>query len=189
MAAVRLDAGLATEVMLSWVDPVGETASSYKMKLEPGWFVSFHKPKWDRPIRPGVWSVSISTLDGSPIVETRFLVVPLTHHEMTPLVQPQEVNAKRTATQDRPGMDSPGFVEWQEHVNQSGPELEAWLDSLVRQFWHIGGVCMSTPQDNGNKDDACSQVWLKDCRKTEWSTLYPDPKSEIGKVNSNGMIR
>ena len=59
VAALRLKGGVPGEVSIIWDDPVGERVSTFVMKLEASWFVSYHKPKVDRPIRPGVWTVSV----------------------------------------------------------------------------------------------------------------------------------
>lgn len=61
-----------------------------------------------------------------------------------------------------------------------GQPLEAWVDSLLGTFWVIGDLCST-------KTSSCPTVGL--CAKTTWSSLSPDPKSELGPVKSDGRIR
>lgn len=181
MAALRLLSGKVGEVKILWDDPLGERVATFTMKLETNWFVSYHKPQLERPIRPGVWSVKVVLSDDTLVVETTFLVVPITHEDMIPLPNPQAVNARRANTL-RPGIDSREFLKWRSNVAKSGTQLEEWLDELVQKFWKMESLCR-TDVDSGR----CS--WITDCRSTSWSTFSPDPKTEIGEILPNGRIR
>ena len=70
VAAIRLKEGAPGEINIIWDDPVGERVSTFVMKLEASWFVFFHKPKVERPIRPGVWTVKVtlSPKDGGTVL-------------------------------------------------------------------------------------------------------------------------
>ena len=158
--------------------------STFVMKLEASWFVSYHKPKVERPIRPGVWTVSVQLNpkgNGPVLMETKFLVVPITHENKQPLADPQAVNAKRTVTV-KPSMNVEQFAAWRSHVSKSGQHLEQWMDSLVSGHWTIEGYCRTSSMENG-----CSLA--RDCLATSWSSFSPDPKSEIGDIKSDGRIR
>lgn len=61
-----------------------------------------------------------------------------------------------------------------------GQSLEKWVDSSVRTFWAMGKMC-------GTQTSSCPSLEL--CSKTSWSSLSPDPKSELGPVKSDGRIR
>lgn len=181
MAAVRLTIGRVGDVNIVWEDPVGEKISTSVVKLEAGSFVATHKPRVERPIRPGAWSAKIQLQDGSVILETKFLVVPITHENMEPLSNPQSVNARR-ADAVRPGMDSREYSKWRANVVKSGTDLEQWMDELVGEFWHVEGYCRTEM-----KGSECPG--MTDCASRYWSTFSPDPKSEITKVQDNGRIR
>ncbi len=185
VAAVRLTMGKQSEVVIVWEDPVGEQVARYTMKLEANWFVSYHKPKVERPIRPGVWSVSLETKTGDRIMGTKFLVVPVTHDDKKPLTNPQAANA-RQANSLHPGIDSKEFLTWRTNVAKSGTDLEEWLDELVSGFWKLEATCRSSDIDGG-AEPRCS--WLPECASTSWSTFSPDPKSEIGSAKEDGRIR
>ena len=184
MAALKLTAGKQGTVHIIWDDPVGERIANFPMKLEAAWFVSFHKPKVELPIRPGIWTVRLELEDGTLLMKIQFLVVPITHQNKEVLELPQTVNAKRTYTV-KPSMDAKEFSRWKHNVSKSGTELEDWMDQLVKEYWTIDGYCRMDVSHIGGEQ--C--LWVQDCLTTKWSTFSPDPKTEIGEVRTNGRIR
>lgn len=70
--------------------------------------------------------------------------------------------------------------EAQHNAQLVGQALEAWVDSSVRTFWVTGDLC-------AKQTSSCPALGL--CSKTTWSSLSPDPKSELGQVKSDGRIR
>ena len=65
VAAIHLNVGKQGEVNIVWDDPTGERVATHTIKLEANWFVTYHKPKFDRPICPGVWNTRVELADGS----------------------------------------------------------------------------------------------------------------------------
>lgn len=184
VAAIKLTPGLQGNINIIWDDPVGERVANLPMKLESAWHVSYHKPKVERPIRPGVWMVSLELPDGILLRQTKFLVVPITHENKEVLELPQTINAKRMYTV-KPSLDVKVFGRWKNNVSKTGMQLEQWMDELVKEFWMIEGYCrMDVGQSGGDK---CS--WIQNCKTTSWSTFSPDPKTELGEVGTNGRIR
>ena len=181
---MRMKTGHLCHADVVWVNPSGNTAVQEKIKLEPSWTVSFHKPKIERPLMPGIWKVRlVDTSTKTPVMEATFLVTPLVYDNKTPLWDPVAVNGKRVSAA-QPGMDVHKYIEWKANVHKTGEALESWVDSLVGHFWSLdfpSSICMSTanPQDCGE---------IPACENTEWSTLSPDPKSELGPVQPNGRI-
>lgn len=183
VAAVRLNPGRAGELNIVWDDPTGARVKTQNAKVESGWFVTFHKLKFDRPIRPGVWNARLELLDGTLVMAREFLVVPLTHERMKPLGNPPSVNAARTGNSPQsPVSESTEFTEWKTNVQKTGESLEEWLDKLVADFWKMEGLCRTDAHR-----DSCSYV--RDCADTDWSTFSPDPKSELGEVKQDGRLR
>jgi protein xylosyltransferase len=182
VAAVRLIAGRVGDVTIVWEDPTGARVSSQSVKVESGWFVTFHKPKLERPIRPGVWNSRVELTDGTTIMERKFLVVPLTHENMNTMEDPTSVNAARENDEVLKDSSPIKVQEWKENVRKTGKDLEQWLDELVGEFWKIESVCRT-----GVSRDGCSYV--SECASTDWSTFSPDPKSELGQVKWDGRIR
>lgn len=74
----------------------------------------------------------------------------------------------------------PAMLKAQQNAQLVGQPLESWLDSLVERFWVTGDVCTT-------QTSSCTALAL--CSKTSWSSLSPDPKSELGPVKSDGRIR
>lgn len=58
--------------------------------------------------------------------------------------------------------------------------LQEWVDGSVGTFWVTANICTS-------QTSSCPALVL--CSKTSWSSLSPDPKSELGPVKSDGRIR
>lgn len=62
----------------------------------------------------------------------------------------------------------------------TGKALEDWADGAISAFWSVADVCVVSPS-------ACGS--LETCSKTSWSSLSPDPKSELGPVKPDGRLR
>ena len=176
--------GQSGEVHIIWTDPVGVIVSNYVMKLEGGWFVSYHKPKLVLPIRPGVWSVKLEIKHGPLLMQTKFLVVPLTHENKKSLASPQSINAQKIGVANQ-RYNSEAYDKWRNNVSKSGHLLEQWLDELVGMYWTLDSYCWT----NAPTEISGLCTWMEDCKASNWSTFFPDPKSEIGAVQRNGKIR
>lgn len=190
MAALRLSSGGKGEINILWYDPMGIRVSFYSVVLEESWFVTFHKPKIDRPIRPGVWTVKVELkgLGGPLLVQVNFLVVPLTHASMHVMTYPQAVNAKRVRPQGKEEW-MPAFAAWKMNVSKVGTALEEWVDELVAGQWTLERYCRNNAEE-GVGQSSCE--WLPDCTSTTWSSLSPDPKSllaPLSEVGADGRIR
>lgn len=61
-----------------------------------------------------------------------------------------------------------------------GARLEAWVDSLASNIWSAVDICSTGPT-------ACPV--MQGCTQTAWSSLSPDPKSELGPVKPDGRLR
>ena len=186
VAALRLASGKYNEITLTWDDPTGSRVSTYDVKLDSSWVVTYHKPKLERPIRPGLWSVKIEMSHGALLMQTDFMVTPLTHEHKRVLKSPQGVNAKRL----EPVSEGARYESWKRNATKSGTELESWVDELVGGYWGVEGHCRTISgresDGGGVANDGCSLI---DCTGVNWSTLSPDPKSELGEVQSNGRLR
>ncbi len=198
--ALRLTTGEKGDLKVLWYDPLGVLVSSHTLGLEGSASVAHHKPKVDRPVRPGTWTVKVElATKGNPLLaQVSFLVVPLTHTNQRVLTSPQQVNAKRIPSSGKELLH-PSFPSWKRNVVKSGPDLEQWMDELMSTQWLMKGVCRSgEPRVKGDvlaggadeEDSPCGR--LDYCIATEWSSLYPDPKSELprlSEVGANGRIR
>lgn len=74
-----------------------------------------------------------------------------------------------------------GYVEQaKRNAALTGPELERWADGLVGELWEAADVCAVGPT-------ACPV--MQACPKNRWSSLSPDPKSQMGAPRADGRIR
>jgi len=190
--ALRLASGDKGSVTVLWYDPLGAVVSSHSLSLEKDATVAYHDPKPERPLRPGVWSVKLELGEkGNPLLaQDSFLVAPLTHTSGREMTSPEKVNAKQVPTGGKELLH-PSFPSWKRNVSKSGTELEVWLDELVSAHWKLRGYCRTSAQErSADGDSVCGKIPY--CVSTEWSTLSPDPKSELprlSEVKSDGRIR
>ena len=171
--------GEAMEARNEWYDPTGELTFSHRTKVEAHTVVSFTKPNLVKPLRPGVWSVRL--LIGSQLtMETSFLVVPLSHKEKKLMDKPESINAARMTETHHNTVTDEAFDHWRNGVILSGPPLMQWIDEQVLQFWTLKSLC---------GPPSCTAVTQCKDGSSDWSTLSPDPKSELNDVNNIGLLR
>lgn len=170
--------GVAVEAKSEWYDPTGELSFSQRSKIEAHWVVSFTKPQLNKPLRPGVWSVRVLVAN-QITMETSFLVIPLSHKEKKLMDKPESINAARMTDRHHNTVTDKAFDHWRNGVILSGPPLFQWIDELVLQFWTLKSLC-----------GPASCTTIPQCSvSSNWSTLSPDPKSELNDVNNNGLLR
>ncbi|XP_031573565.1 xylosyltransferase 1-like [Actinia tenebrosa] len=186
------------DVKIMWVDPINVVSGVYEMHVVNNWVVSFHKPAFKKPMRPGKWTLKmIYTQKGEDMVigETTFLVIPLGFYQGTraPVERAMETN------HGPPGgiyNTNDFLIEFDREANnteaaakeatinarKSGDELDRWIDKVVGEFWTVEGTCLV----EGEVPDC---LRITPCSEIEWSSRSPDPKSAIGKVKADGRIR
>lgn len=173
MAALRLNVGRLGHITIVWKNPAGDVIEKHDLKLESSAFVTYHKPRLEIPIMPGVWTVQLEA-ESTTFKQQTFMVSPLVFDKKTHLENPLLVNAKRIQL----GVESAKYIEWRNNVSKTGSQLDDWIDKLVGDFWHLRGICTT---------GSCKGI--PHCEDTSWSSLFPDPKSELGPVQPNGKIR
>ncbi|KAI4881303.1 hypothetical protein NFI96_029918 [Prochilodus magdalenae] len=176
-----------------WIDPAQVVAASYDISVDVEAEFTQYKPPLQHPLRPGVWTVRVLRL-WERMAEARFLVMPLAFKGREPLRKedhgwlhagpPSNLYMEQGFQQlahvlKLPPM-KPALEEAQKKASLVGKALESWVDNLVGNFWVTGDICSS-------QTSLCPTVAL--CAKTTWSSLSPDPKSELGPVKSGGRIR
>ncbi|XP_053466185.1 xylosyltransferase 2 isoform X2 [Ictalurus furcatus] len=176
-----------------WIDPAQVVAASYDISVDVEAEFTQYKPPLQRPLRPGAWTVRVLKL-WERVAEAHFLVMPLAFKGKEPFRKEEHswLHAgpagniyldqgfqQLAQVLKLPPMES-ALEESQKKASLVGKALEGWVDSLVGAFWVTGGMCST-------QTSLCPSVQL--CAKTSWSSLSPDPKSELGAVKSNGRIR
>ncbi|EDO36835.1 predicted protein, partial [Nematostella vectensis] len=186
--------GDAFDVKIMWVDPINVVTGVYEMHVVDNWVVSFHKPVFKKPMRPGKWIIKMIYTDKGEDM-TSFLVVPLAFDKGEPVSSQRAMEANSGPPGgiyntndfliefDREANNTETAAkEAAENSRKSGQELDNWIDHVVTGFWSVEGTCLV----HGSVPDC---VRLPDCKETRWSTKSPDPKSEFGKVKADGRLR
>ncbi|KAM4663788.1 LOW QUALITY PROTEIN: xylosyltransferase 2 [Discoglossus pictus] len=192
-AVQKWSRGVNVTVTVVWIDPTYVVAASYDIAVDSEADFTQYKPPLTRPLRPGVWSVRIVHF-WEFVAEVKFLVVPLNMRNKEPLKKgdiwlhsgPPRGQYMDQSFQSLAGiLNLPSQDEVELEANRKaellGKELKNWTDENLKSFWSVGGVCtkMASP--------ACPSLPL--CANTHWSSLSPDPKSELGPVRSDGRLR
>ena len=180
--AIRTVTGRVAHTDIVWEDPVGMMASTHRMKLDAGSTVAHHKPRLSKPLRPGVWKVVLLHSGGAVYMTLTFMVTPVKYEKKMLLNDPSTVNGKLARENPPEGANKQRFEMWSRLALSVGRELDEWVDGMAGKFWQLQGVC-STAAATGQ----CRS--LVSCEETHWSTLSPDPKSELGSVQPNGRLR
>ncbi|XP_077475650.1 xylosyltransferase 2-like [Stigmatopora argus] len=180
-------------VTIVLIDPALVVATVYNIKVPQDSEFSMHKPPLKQPLRPGIWSLRIYQ-ELEQMAELQFLVLPLNFKKKVPLSKDED-SWMHSGPLENVYMDKsykhlnsilqlppqePAMLEAQQNAQLVGPALEAWIDHCMENFWIIGGSCTT-------QNSSCAA--LPPCSKTSWSSLSPDPKSELGPVKSDGKIR
>ncbi|XP_071616515.1 xylosyltransferase 1 isoform X1 [Heliangelus exortis] len=180
-------------VTVIWVDPVNVIAATYDILIESSAEFTHYKPPLNLPLRPGVWTIKILH-HWVQVAETKFLVTPLTFSNQQPIKQeeamkyhsgpPKNAYMEQSFQGLNPVLNIPISAARVDQAKRNaglvGARLEAWVDSLVSSVWSAVDICSTGPS-------ACPV--MQGCAQTAWSSLSPDPKSELGPVKPDGRLR
>ncbi|NWZ61071.1 XYLT2 Xylosyltransferase, partial [Acrocephalus arundinaceus] len=176
-----------------WIDPTYVIAASYDITVDAEAEFTQYKPPLNHPLRPGIWTIRLLQF-WEPLGENQFLVVPQTFNRKQPLRKDDSNwlhgGPPRNEYMDQNFQGLGGILNLprseaaeEDAVRKArltGKELEDWADAAIGTFWSTANVCVSSPS-------ACAS--LETCSKTSWSSLSPDPKSELGPVKPDGRLR
>lgn len=200
-------AGSQANVTALWIDPVGNIGDISEIIIDdqPN-LIYFAKANLIHPLRPGVWTVKF-VQQGTPLALVKFLVIPLEFISEKAISQSKAKVVNRGAENessygnsldwDRHLLPRADRVELTEKMrgnsDRFGEELEQWIDRLVKNFYLVHGYCIVVVSaenlivDRTNRDGQQStSSWRRElegrfehCSRTSWSSLAPDPKSDI----------
>ncbi|CAL1588916.1 unnamed protein product [Knipowitschia caucasica] len=176
-----------------WIDPALVVAASYDITVDVDAEYTQYKPPLQHPLRPGIWTVMVLK-QWERKAQVQFLVLPLSFKDKEPLRKGEdswllagppgnqylEQSFDQLSTVLKLPPQEPLMLKAQQNAQLVGKRLESWLDSLMERFWVTGDMCAT-------QTSSCST--LPQCSQTTWSSLSPDPKSELGPVKSDGRIR
>ncbi|XP_061455462.1 xylosyltransferase 1 isoform X2 [Rhineura floridana] len=180
-------------VTVIWVDPINIIAATYDILIESSAEFTHYKPPLNLPLRPGVWTVKILH-HWVPVAETKFLVSPLTFSNRQAIRQeeamrlhggpPKNAYMEQSFQGLNPVLNIPINAAQVDQAKKSaaltGTKLENWVDMLVGGMWSTVDICSVGPT-------SCPVMQV--CSQTSWSSLSPDPKSELGPVKPDGRLR
>ncbi|XP_066496934.1 xylosyltransferase 1 [Tiliqua scincoides] len=180
-------------VTVIWVDPVNVIAATYDILIESSAEFTYYKPPLNLPLRPGVWTVKILH-HWVPVAETKFLVSPLMFSNRQAIRQdeatrlhggpPKNSYMEQSFQGLNPVLNIPldpaQVDQAKRNAVLTGTKLENWVDSLVGGMWSAVDICSTGPT---------SCPVMQACSQTSWSSLSPDPKSELGPVKPDGRLR
>ena len=165
------------------------------MKVDKNWVISFHKPTFNKPLRPGTWTVKLVYNSDAVLGEVKFLVIPqayfggkaaaLEHSVATNNGPPAGLYSSDFVIEfDREANDTKERVKaFSERAFSVGTHLDEWIDKHVLHHWDLKDTCAIV--DSHFKK--CGGVPA--CRESNWSSRSSDPKSELKNPNEDGRLR
>ncbi|KAK7082661.1 Xylosyltransferase 2 [Halocaridina rubra] len=185
---VEEEEGSVQQPLLILTDPVGTKVAAV-ITLESGEQVVSHKFDLQNPLLPGPWTVRV-VVDNVVIATHMFLILPLQ------FINGRQISIKEARmlhkgptgpyTDDEASMrlqSYPGNSSAMEvaiaHSQLYGPLLSNWIDELVSRFFTIQDTCYIPSVHVPD----CVRTSLEPCAETSWSSMSPDPKSELGDIN------
>ncbi|KAG8565011.1 hypothetical protein GDO81_012664 [Engystomops pustulosus] len=193
VAVQKWSHGVNVTVTVVWIDPTYIIAASYDIVVDSEADFTQYKPPLSRPLRPGVWHVRLLHF-WELLAEVKFLVIPLTFQNKVPLQKgdrsihsgPPNGQYMEQNFQALSGiLGLPSRVDIEQEANKKsqllGKDLEKWTDDSLSRFWSVGGICTKT------SSPSCPHLPV--CADTHWSSLSPDPKSELRSIGPDGRLR
>lgn len=149
-----------TEILrFGWFDPHFNLVATSKTQLNDTSGKDSVNPVLSHPLLPGVWSV-ICVSNGHLVAKEQFLVNPIGGreiHSASSTIIHTDSSLEKFIQQDK--------LSGKDNVIDS----DSRAAEFVKQFYIVVDKCSKDDiQDNLNK-----------CSETEWSSFYPDPKSQI----------
>ncbi|XP_073968810.1 xylosyltransferase oxt [Rhodnius prolixus] len=176
-------------VTVLWVDPRMSVVATGHLLMDDSPLVSFVKLNMKTPLLPGAWSLKL-VWNSSVFAQTNFLVTPLEFFSGLPLTLRQaqfvhggsgerftnldeewSVIANAGARIDKDLLERKAYS----NAKRTGKDLALVIDSLSQKFYDVVDNCIVS----GIR--TCGLMSL--CQETVWSSVSPDPKSELRGIN------
>lgn len=178
-----------------WLDPTGAIGDVNGIHVDENNLTNFVRPNLKAPLLPGVWKVGLFE-QNRLIVATKFLISPLEYFSGKELSH-QEANIFHSGSQNSyknysnfkpknflPDQDESILLQKisQSNIQRINEDLKEWIDGLSSDFYNVLGSCVVSKDDMKDKL-TCGHHTFENCAATKWSSLSPDPKGSIGKLN------
>lgn len=188
------DTSHSYNLTLLWIDPMGRLQDFNELHIEDTQTdnINYSKALLKQPLTPGIWTAKL--IGRSAIyAQTKFLITPLALYngESIELARARTINAGD-------GLTLPDdFVlpqEWLQYIPsfeeidqlkniaarnalRTGVKLWEWIDDLTGKFFHIRETCAVNGAATKLTTAALNKLPI--CKETTWSSLAPDPKSDV----------
>lgn len=206
IAGISKDTSHSYNLTLLWIDPAGRLQDSNEIHIEDTQIdnINYSKAFLKQPLLPGIWNVKLIGRTAL-YAQTNFLIVPLSHNDRQPinnLKEASKINGGGISVDLSPSIFD-DFVlptEWLKYLPTNDEsnrllsmskrnalkveqELDEWLDDLVGKFHHIRDICIVNETSKHllyNFNNSNQSLPL--CVNSLWSSLAPDPKSDINLI-------
>ncbi|XP_017467284.1 PREDICTED: xylosyltransferase oxt [Rhagoletis zephyria] len=192
-SAAQDDAAHSYNLTLLWIDPVGRLQDFNELHIEDSQAdaINYSKAVLKHPIMPGIWTTK---LIGRTAIyaQTKFLVVPLAVAAGKP-IKPERARIVNGGSEPSLAGTFEIPAEWRQYLptplddqrlnnefkkaQRSGKDLKTWVDDLVVKFFFLRETC--AVEENALQMKLSAHEALHLCRGTPWSSLAPDPKSDV----------
>lgn len=184
-----------------WLDPTGAIGDVNIIHVNENNLTNFIKPNLKAPLLPGIWKVGLFE-QNTIIVTTKFLISPLEYfsgkdlsYQESSIIHSGSQNSYKNFSNIKPKNFLPGYEESillqkisQSNIQRTKQDLKEWIDGLNLEFYNVLGSCVML-NNNLNDKLVCGKYKFENCILTQWSSLSPDPKGTIGKLNkTNGRM-
>lgn len=174
------DTTVTYNLTVVWINPTGKIADISDLHIEDtnAMTIHFGKTNMKQQLLPGQWVAKIIHRK-SILAQCTFVVVPLSKTDDLP------ANDELIEGDFYAGSNWNVFASSKNEILLSeqqaiansrrvGLDLMDWIDSLVDRFFVVKSVCIVDDNKKTMFDDE-----LPVCRHTNWSSMGPDPKSNI----------
>lgn len=179
-----------------WLDPAGVIADISSIHVDETNLTNFVKPSLKTPLLPGIWKVGLFE-QSNLIATTNFFITPLEYfsgkevsHQEASIINSGSQNAYRNYSY----IKSVNFLPNKEeslllqkisysNVKRTHKDLREWTDSLSIEFFNVLGSCINSSKTDLTDKVVCGKHTFDYCIASNWSSLSPDPKGTIGKLN------
>ncbi|XP_049874059.1 xylosyltransferase oxt [Pectinophora gossypiella] len=184
-----------------WLDPAGVIADVAGIHVNENNLTNFIKPSLKTPLLPGIWKVGLFE-QSNLIASTKFLITPLEYfsgkelsHQEASIIHSGSQNAYKNYSYVKilnfvPNQDESLLLQKISYSNikRIHQDLREWIDGLSIEFYNVLSSCISSKTDLKDRLK-CGKHHFQYCSSSDWSSLSPDPKGTIGKLNqSNGRL-
>lgn len=192
------DTSHSYNLTLLWIDPMGRLQDFNEIHIEDSQTdnINYSKAVLKQPLTPGIWTAKL--IGRSAIyAQTKYLITPLAKFNHEPITSdrarlinagdgltlPEEFSIPEEWLQYLPSHEESMQLQKLAMRNalRTGEQLHEWVDDLTGKFHHFRETCAVTKEST--KLSTASLDMLPLCSETQWSSMAPDPKSDVSSLS------